>query len=107
MEIEKDEFGRVGGNTARKIMKELKKTIRKLERHSIDPLWHPHINGCYVERKCVSSYYDGSRQWFINHPKDEGDWEQMEKYTILDHALECPFPEECPSVKKALEMIGE
>ncbi|MEM3389637.1 MAG: hypothetical protein QW491_09530 [Thermoproteota archaeon] len=77
--------------------------LRNLEKKNLYPMVHSLIDGSYVEIECVSSYHDGSRKWFSNHPKSEKDWELMENYAIFNHVEECPFLDECPTVRKAIE----
>jgi hypothetical protein len=84
----------------KEIRKRLGVVLRMLERRHLYPLVHPTINGCYIKISCASPYYDGSLQWFQNHPKKEEDWGIMEEYACLDHALVCPRPRECPTVQK-------
>jgi len=79
----------------RKIKRMRDSLFRELEEQGIYPLSSPHIEGGYVEIRCVSSYYDKSRMYFLN-PKN---FELMEKFAMLDHALVCPRPRECPTCR--------
>jgi hypothetical protein len=89
----------------KEITKRLGLVLRMLERRHLYPLVHSTIDGCYVKISCVSPYYDGTLQWFQNHPKKEKDWSIMEEYAWLDHALVCPRPHECPTVQKLAVLL--
>jgi len=91
----------------KEIEKELRRVVRELKKKKLYPLWHPDINGSWIEVKCVSPYFDGMRRYFANHPEKEEDWELMEKYVILDHALVCPRFPECPTAGKVFEILKE
>jgi len=79
----------------RKVKKLRDSLFRELEAQGTYPLYNPHMEAGYIEIRCASSYYDGSRMYFLN-PKDH---ELMERFAMLDHALMCPRPEGCPTCR--------
>jgi hypothetical protein len=91
---------RLSEEIERKIKRRAGVVLKKLVRRHLYPLVHPSIKGSCVKISCVSPYYDGKLKWFQNYPKTEEDWKLMEEYAWLEHALVCPRPYECPTVRK-------